>query len=332
MPFYLGIDGGGTKTTCAVADESSILATVTAGPSNVVRVGEARARESLQQAVRQATAAAGVTPREISRTCVGASGAGRPEVAAIVRRALAEILPSVIDVTGDTEIALEAAFSGGPGVIVIAGTGSVAYGRDAQGATARAGGWGFAISDEGSAHWIGRTAIAALLRDRVLESVNSDACENPADSTLLRALLKAWGLRSIDDLIHAANATPPPDFSALFPVVLASADAGEDVARQVLTQAGHELAKLANAVIRRLFPPAAPASTSAPASALAAARAPLAMIGGVFRHAAQVRDVFYNQIRGSHSHVDLNPQVVDPVSGAISLARKATQRGVAAKT
>ena len=330
MPFYLGIDGGGTKTTCAIADESSVLATVSVGPSNVVRVGEANARESLRQGVRQACAAAGITPAEISHVCVGASGAGRPEVAAVVGGVIAEVVPSAVDVVGDTAIALEAAFSGGPGVIVIAGTGSVAYGRDAQGATARAGGWGFAISDEGSAQWVGRTAIATLLRERVLESSKRDVREDPADSNLLRALLHAWDLKSIDDLIRAANATPSPDFSALFPVVVATADAGDGSARQVLMQAGNELASLADVVIRRLFPQAMPASQSAPQSA--AFRVPVAMIGGVFRHAAQVRDVFYNQIHSLHSNVDLNPQVVDPVSGAISLARKAARRVAAAKT
>lgn len=327
MLFYLGIDGGGSKTTCSVGDESSILATASSGPSNVVRVGEAAARESLLHAVRQACAAAGITPQQISRSCVGASGAARPEVADVVGRGLAEILSSPIDVVGDTEIALEAAFSGGPGIIVIAGTGSIAYGRDAQGNAARAGGWGFAISDEGSAHWIGRTAIATLLRDRVLESGSR---ANPADSPLLHALLKEWDIRSIDQLIRTANAIPPPDFSALFPVVLASADAGDSVARQVLTSAGSELASMADAVIRRLFRYATPASQSAPRSSVADAPVPLAMVGGVFRHAAQVREVFYNQIRGLHPSVDLKPQVVDPVGGALSLARKAAHRRVAA--
>jgi len=332
MPFYLGIDGGGTNTTCAVADESSVLATATTGPSNVVRVGEVKARESLQQAVRQACAAAGISPREVSHTCIGASGAGRPEVAAVVASALAEILPPAIDVAGDIEIAHEAAFSGSPGVIVIAGTGSIAYGRNAHGKRARTGGWGFAISDEGSAQWIGRTAIAALLRDRIIESGSQDSRKNEAHTPLLHALLQAWSISSIDDLIRAANASPPPDFSALFPIVLASANAGDDVAQQVLTQAGCELARISDVVIRCLFLPTAPASQPAPESSVADASVPLAMAGGVFRHAPQVRDVFYNQLRGLHPHLDLNRQVVDPVSGAVSLARKAAHRSVAANT
>ena len=114
--------------------------------------------------MRQACAAAGITPAQVSRTCVGGSGAARPELAAIVRHVLAEILSTPIDVVGDMQIALEAAFDTGPGVIVIAGTGSIAYGRDLQGTTVRAGGWGFAIGDEGSAHWIGRAAVSAVLR------------------------------------------------------------------------------------------------------------------------------------------------------------------------
>ncbi|MGA8762390.1 MAG: BadF/BadG/BcrA/BcrD ATPase family protein, partial [Candidatus Sulfotelmatobacter sp.] len=182
MPYYLGIDGGGSKTTCAVGDATSLLATASAGPSNVVRVGEARARESLRQAVRQACGAAGIGVQQIERVCIGAAGAGRDKTASLLRKILVEILnpelagqvlsgrivsqpflPSQIDLVGDTQIALKAAFGSGPGVIVIAGTGSIAYGRDQHGNIARAGGWGFAISDEGSAHWIGRAALSAVL-------------------------------------------------------------------------------------------------------------------------------------------------------------------------
>ena len=164
MAYYLGIDGGGSKTTCVVGDESSILATVTVGASNITRVGEAGAREVLHQAIREACRAAGINPQQVLRACIGAAGAGRPEIAGTVRKMVAEIISGEIEVVGDMEIALTAAFGEGPGVIVIAGTGSIAFGRDAQGRTARAGGWGFAISDEGSAHWIGRAAVRAVLR------------------------------------------------------------------------------------------------------------------------------------------------------------------------
>jgi glucosamine kinase len=309
VPYYLGIDGGGSKTTSAIGDETSLLATATSGPSNVIRVGEAQARESLHQSVQQACATAGITPAQIAHTCIGAAGAARPEVVAILRRSLAEILSSPIDVVGDTQIALEAAFDEGPGVIVIAGTGSIAYGRDALGRTARAGGWGFAISDEGSAHWIGRTAISQALR------AHDQSPDNPTTTVLLTALQKAWSINSLDDLIRAANATPAPDFSKLFPAILANATEGNEWAQQVCTRAGRELAQIAEVVIRRLFPK----NSNFPAQDV-----PLAMAGGVFRHAPSIREVFYNEIRKQDSRAALKTEIVTPVEGALNQARKAT--------
>ena len=326
MRYYVGIDGGGTKTLCAVGDESKLLATATAGPSNVLRVGEAQARESLHQSVHQACAAAGITPAEISNTCIGAAGAARPEVAETVRRVFAEILPSTappstIKVVGDMQIALEAAFGAGPGVLVIAGTGSIAYGRDPRGNTARAGGWGFAISDEGSAHWIGRAAAATLVRD--MDRTETPRTEGDSKSRaalqttpLAAALLKAWSVTSLEDFARAPASANPPDFAALFPAVLASSD---DSATQILASAGAELAHLASVVIFRLFPPSRTSQTNVAASA---SPIPVAMAGGVFRHAALVRQVFYNQVRWLDPGVQVQPEIVEPVEGALRLARQ----------
>jgi glucosamine kinase len=303
--YYLGIDGGGTKTTCAVGDETRLLATATAGPSNIVRVGEAQTRESLTRVVRQACAASGIIPEQVARTCVGAAGAGRPELAEILRSILAEILPSPIDVVGDMETSLEAAFGDNAGVIANAGTGSFAYGRNKEGTTLRAGGWGFEIGDEGSAHWIGRGAVSALLR---ASDAQGDAVQS---STLAQSLFKAWGVGSLLDLARAANAIPAPDFAALFPAVASSND---DVARKVLTQAGRELAEVAAVVIRRLF------------GGNDGESVPVAMIGGVFRHAAQVRETFYNDLRRLVPYACVKSDLVNPVEGALRLARKGAGR------
>lgn len=303
MPYYLGIDGGGTKTTCAVGDATNLLATATAGASNVVRVGEAQARASLHQSVRQACAAAGISPEQIAHTCVGGSGAAHPELASTVREFLAEILLTPIEVVGDMEIALEAAFGSGPGVTVIAGTGSIAFGRDRQGRTVRAGGWGFAIGDEGSAHWIGRTAVSTILRA-------SDRGDETAYSVLAAALFKVWKVTSLPDLARVANSIPPPDFAALFRAV---ADSGDDLAKDVLTAAGRELAEVAALVIGRLFGKDDSGSVR------------VAMTGGVFRHAAIVRGVFYNELRRLDARAEINSRVVDPVEGALRMARRAAQ-------
>lgn len=308
MPYYLGIDGGGTKTTCAVGDDTRLLATATAGPSNIVRVGEARARESLQQCIRQACAVAGIAPNQVARTCVGGSGAARPELAAIVREIVAEIVSTPVDVVGDMQTALEAAFDTGPGVLVIAGTGSIAYGRDRGGKTFRAGGWGFAIGDEGSAHWIGRSAVTAVLRASERESFEGGV------PPLAKDFFKAWGVMSLSGLARAANSIPPPDFAALFPAVSASSD---EVARQVLRQAGRELAELAGVVMCRLFAKDGESVV------------PVAMTGGVFRHAAIVREVFYNDLRRLDARAQVLPQVVDPVEGALRMARRAASNTAA---
>ena len=116
MAYYLGIDGGGSKTTCAIGDESSQLATAIAGPSNITRVGESRARESLHQAIRDACAAAQIVPQQIQRACIGVAGAGREEVATVVRNIVAEVIGGDVEVMGDMPIALEAAFGKEPGV------------------------------------------------------------------------------------------------------------------------------------------------------------------------------------------------------------------------
>jgi N-acetylglucosamine kinase-like BadF-type ATPase len=301
VSIFLGIDGGATKTTCAVGDDNSLLATATTGGSNVIRHGEAQARESLQQAVRQACAAAGIDVRQVERTCAGVTGAARPEIAEVVGRALSEVVPGAVQVVGDMIVALHAAFDTGPGIIVITGTGSIAYGRNAHGDTARAGGWGFAISDEGSGYWIGRAAVSATLR----------AQDEQQDTKLLRQILAAWQLSTLDDLVRAGNSSPLPDFSALFPIVLATAEAGDPIARSVLTQAGVELADLAKTVMRRLFEDDGPV--------------PVAMSGGVFRQSALVRQVFYNSLRSEYPNASLSPTLIEPVKGALELARKMAQ-------
>jgi len=298
VAIFLGIDGGGSKTSCVVGDETALLGSGIAAGSNLVRVGEEQAREAFAAAIRQACAVAKVTAAQIERTCVGVAGAARPEISEVVRRILRTLVAGEIEVVGDMVIALESAFGAGPGVVMIAGTGSIAYGRNSTGQTARAGGCGFAVSDEGSGHWIGRSAVAAALR----------AYDEGQSTVLLESLMKSWGVESREQMILVANASSPPDFPGLMRTVLSAAEAGDPTARMVLTQAGAELAALAKIVIRRLF---AEAET-----------VPVAMSGGVFRNCALVRQVFYNGLRSEYPDASLSANVIDPVKGALELARK----------
>jgi len=304
MAYYLGIDGGGTKTRCVIANETTILARAVSGGSNIIRLGEAKARESLHAAIRQACSVANISPDQIQNVCLGAAGAARPEIAAKLLILLDELVPQLgarTEVVGDAVIALEAAFGAGSGVIAIAGTGSIVYGRDASGRTTRAGGWGFAISDEGSGHWIGRQAITELLRAR----------DQGRETALIAAILESWKLDSLDALIRHANATPPPEFPRLFPIVTRAAAQGDSVARQLLARAGRELAELAAIVLRRVAP--------------TPPHVPVAMTGSVFRQSEDVCRVFYNELEASFPGIKLLDGLVDPVLGALTLARAAGQ-------
>ena len=267
----------------------------------MTRVREYEARESLHQAISAACASANINASQIGRACIGIAGAARAEIAAAVRRFVAELIPGEIEVAGDMEIALAAAFGAGPGVVVIAGTGSIAYGRDARGKTARAGGWGFAISDEGSAHWIGRAAISALLRE-------ADET-GEFDSPLFRELTAAWQANTLQDLASRANAQP--NFAALLPAVLAAAESGDALAKRILAQGAGELARLAAIIVRRLFPD----------NSLKGDGVAVAMAGGVFRYSEMVRGLFLNGLREQNVRGILRRNVVDPVEGALQMAR-----------
>jgi glucosamine kinase len=317
MAFYLGIDGGGTKTRCVLGDETTVLASAMTGGCSVIRAGEQAAREALHGAIRQVCEAAKISPDRVGAVCVGATGAARPEIAEKVRHIILEIIPNgsrKIEVVGDTVIALEAAFGKKPGVVVIAGTGSIAYGRDGEGQIARAGGWGFAISDEGSGYWIGRSAVAAIL----------SAQDQQRETALTGLVFQEWKIGTLDELVQVANATPPSDFPRLFPVVLKAAAVGDVTAGELLVEAGGKLAGLAATVVRRLLSLSATSSLlSAPKSAKsdAAAILPVATTGSVFRQSREVRQIFCDSLQKSFPGIEVRQDLADPVDGALARAR-----------
>jgi glucosamine kinase len=302
VSFFMGIDGGGSKTRCVVGDEKSILGSGEAGPSNVLRVGEEKAREAIRTAITLACAEAKSNPWEIQRTCIGIAGGARAEIAGPVETILSEIVGGEIEVVGDMVIALAGAFGVGPGVIVIAGTGSIAYGRNGKSETARAGGWGFAISDEGSAHWIGRAAVSAVMR----------AYDKGRESSLMNKLMAAWHVESRERMVMAANAVSA-DFAGLLPTIHEAAKSGDEIAHVVLRRAGRELAMLAATVITRIYAPTEDVQ--------------VAIAGGVFRNVAEVRQVFYHELRSLHPQIKAVEEIVDPVQGALTMARKGLRAG-----
>lgn len=299
MPLFIGIDGGGTKTTCAVGDDVSVRAVATGAGSNVVRLGEKEARAGLHEAIAGACAKAEVSPLRVQAACIGAAGAANPEINAAVKDMMRQVLPNAcIQVVGDMVIAMEAAFPDLPGVIAIAGTGSIVYGRNQAGETARAGGWGYRISDEGSGEWIGRTAVAESMR----------AQDAGRKTTLLERIAQEWKLSSPDEIVSLANATPGPKFADLFPVVQKAAMERDVIAGEVLTRAGAELAQLVLVVLHRLWKPGESVR--------------IAVAGGVFTNSEQVRRAFYNSVHAAWLATSICFKVTDPVLGALWMARR----------
>jgi N-acetylglucosamine kinase-like BadF-type ATPase len=245
MGYFLGFDGGGTKTHCVLLNaKGAVIGEGSGGPANPLRAGYDAAFASLREASSAALAAAKISAAEITGVCAGLAGAGRSSVVLRVMAFLSEEFPNAIArVATDYEIALEAAAGAGPGVVLIAGTGSVAYGRNAAGKTARAGGHGPWIGDEGSGFEIGRRAVSAMARSR-----DDDA---PA-SVLPEMISAALGRPEWDDLLLRIMSLPDEVFPQLFPVVAVAANAGDDVAKEIMFASAIGLGNLAMVVIQRL--------------------------------------------------------------------------------
>src|SRR5437763_608728 len=166
MAYYLGVDGGASKTAALVTDDAGhALGDGMAGPSNHLRVGIETAARNIERAVNKALVTADVASREIIWTYCGIAGSDHPAHRQEVVDSLSVFFPrGNFTVDNDARIALTGAIGFGPGVVVIAGTGSVAVGRNAGGEEARAGGWGPIVGDEGSGYAIARAGLAAVLR------------------------------------------------------------------------------------------------------------------------------------------------------------------------
>jgi glucosamine kinase len=307
MAYYLGFDAGGTKTECALALDDTILARATGGTIKIMRASDQQAQRHLNELLHALVAQTGIDLRDVSCTCVGLAGISVPRISSFVRHALHAHVGGEVLLAGDEEIALDAAFFGGPGILVIAGTGSNLIARSSDGQLIHIGGWGPAVADEGSGSWIGKQAIRSIF----------DALDRD-DTTLLQArIMQAWDLPDIGALIDRANESPGPDFSRLTPIVLECANAGDPRAIRILRQAGEDLGSYAALAMRRVL-------------ALQHNTSPqplpeIAFSGSILRHVPQVLQAMCTAIRQEFPSVRIRQDAVDPVEGALWRARQAFQ-------
>src|SRR5213592_372881 len=241
----LGVDCGGSHTAVVVGDRQARVLSRAEGPGSAMRPGGGeRSAAVILDVAKKATAQAQVS-LPVTFALVGAAGAGRaPEQEALAAAITAAGVAERVDVRSDMEIALAAAFGDKPGILINAGTGSIAYARTQDGRVHRAGGYGWQLGDEGGGYWLGRLALVAAARAH-------DGLEE--SSTLLERLLVALGLQTFDDLIRWTATATPAQVAALAPHVLNAAREGEIVAQRIIADAAVELSQLVRVLTRR-FP------------------------------------------------------------------------------
>ena len=244
MRFVLGFDGGGTKTECILMDESGkVCARGRSGPSNPMRLGFGGAFAAVCEAGRIAIQNANFLPGDIGAVCAGLAGLAQPESQAKMKKLLAEEYPGkVVHVCTDLDLTLEAAGEG-RAIVLIAGTGSAAVGRDLDGDVVRVGAHGPLLGDEGSAYDVGRRAAIAALReyDRGMP-----------DSPLAESILNELGIANWEDFHLRVYGAPDEVFPRIFPVVTAAAEQGNYAAQELLQDAAAELAGLVADLVERL--------------------------------------------------------------------------------
>jgi len=257
VKLFLGVDGGQSSTTALVGDESGrVIGVGRGGPCN--HAGKGEGREKFLRAVGGCLRTAGFEGVEFEVACLGFSG-GAADKDAMVREL---IKAKQYIVTHDAFIALMGATAGEPGVVAIAGTGSIAFGRNGAGKTARAGGWGYVFGDEGGGLDLARQALRAALREE----------EGWGPKTALRdALVSSAGATSANDLLHRfyTDEFPRERVAAFAKLVDRIARDGDAVAREILMTGAQQLATIASAVRAQIFDGIAPCRIS--------------YLGGVFR-------------------------------------------------
>jgi glucosamine kinase len=257
----LGIDAGGTKTVCQLADaDGEVVAEARRGGANLQAVGELEVEKVLHEVMEDAI---GDRDVRVAAICLGIAGVDRPDDARVVRAIMRRIgYQAKVLVVNDALVALEAGAPDQPGVVVIAGTGSIAYGRNERNQAARAGGWGYMLGDEGSGYWIGRAALRAVLRE-------SDR-RGPA-TALTGLLLNYYGVSRAQDLIHQVyhGTLRPAAIASLAQCVQSAFTDGDPVAIGILRGSADQLESSALSVARRLE--------------LVGSEFPFVLAGGIFR-------------------------------------------------
>jgi N-acetylglucosamine kinase-like BadF-type ATPase len=293
----LGLDAGGTKTVCYLADEDGkLIGEGRAGGANLKAEGELAVEKVLHSVMDQAL---GERERNVAAICLGMAGADREDEKSLVLDIMRRISARArVVVVNDALVALVAGVGDAPGVVIICGTGSIAYGRSADRA-ARAGGWGHILGDEGSGYWIGRRALRAVAR-------GADG-RGPATSLTPR-VLNHFAVAKPSDLVTEVydRQLRHHAVAQLARLVQQARDEGDEVATQILEQAAHELVRAARSVVDRL---------SMQEEALQ-----FVLAGGVFTGVPWLAEELKRRLPATAPRGQVKRLEVEPALGAVRLA------------
>jgi N-acetylglucosamine kinase-like BadF-type ATPase len=307
--LVLGVDGGGSKTRAVVADGAGeVLGEGLAGPSNPLRVGVGEAVGAIRDAADRACAEAGVRRGEIVAAEVGLAGVRRADIRERMRVAIAELGVKTVEVVTDADIALYGATEGKPGLVIIAGTGSICCGINSRGRRACAGGWGPLVGDEGSGSWIARRALQAVAR----------ATDGRGRRTsLVEAACEYFNVATADDLstaVYAPNMTNKR-IAGFGSHVVGAAKRRDVLAREIVEEAGRELALAAAAVVRKLK--------------MERERFQVAYVGGVFAAGGLILDPLSEEVARVAPRAFVAPPVLAPAEAAARMAGEQLQLALA---
>lgn len=297
MQYVIGIDAGGTKTHGLLADQDGRVVGEAMGPgANISTGGELAVEKALHQVIDDVLTNRDIAPAAIA---IGMAGVERPDDYSVVNAILHRIARRTRTVVvNDALIALVAGAGDGPGVVVIAGTGSIAFGRSRDNRAARAGGWGYILADEGSGYWIGRQALSAVMRE-------FDG-RGPATSLtpLLLAHLQVSQPMEIGPRVYRGD-LPLASIAALAPLVAQAARSGDVLAADIMTRAAEELCRAAAAVVRQLN--------------MGDQAFPCLLSGGIFGIPSLVADMA-RRLAGIAPGATVRRLVEPPAGGAVRLA------------
>lgn len=237
--YIIGIDGGGTKTHAVIANQSgTTVSEHIGGPSNFQIIGVEKASETIFSLIELCCESVGCEIGNISTVVCGLTGAGRPGdqhrmVLGLKNRARSKnVKLKKVVVESDARIALEGAFNGGTGIILIAGTGSIAFGKDGRGSVHRVGGWGRVLGDEGSGFFLGRLGLTSITRQMDGRGLTTQ---------LTKMVAKKFGLSDQTEIINAVYKNNF-DIASIAPLVIKAAKQKDEVCRAIIENAVIELA------------------------------------------------------------------------------------------